>query len=328
MSWTKGPSKLLSALTLVAICAALLMLFLFNPGGSYQPGPYESTSPKQDAGKSLVYFSLGDSLSQGVQPTNNFGGFKNTDDGYSQKLIEKLGNEYPGAKLVLAGCGGATTRSLIEGGKSCQPQASVPYRNRDRTSGQLRWITDSLKTRGESPNLVSLSIGGNDLLSCWSASRVDTKNCLRSLRSELVPNWKRIAKAIANHAGGKTVLLVNTIYDPYVVGTESEGEFQRFRGSAFEFHRAVTTQYNPLLSKIFKAYGWQIVDVATAINQGRRGSMSQEALRKARKQACVYTWMCDRLDIHLNSAGYNLVSDLMLREAKQPLKAAAYKRAS
>src|SRR5215831_9927421 len=69
------------------------------------------------------YLSLGDSLSQGVQP-DSAGASVPTRQGYADLLYAELRRGDPGLRLVKLGCSGETTHTMINGGICSYPGGS------------------------------------------------------------------------------------------------------------------------------------------------------------------------------------------------------------
>ena len=124
------------------------------------PAPSASASPSDDAsGAGGLYVALGDSLAAGYQP----GGAELRDTAYPALTATRL--EAGGGDLTLEnlGCSGETTTSLVEGGKC------------DFAAGSQLEQAEKLLTGSEDVALVTIDIGGNDLLRCVrGGAQIDT----------------------------------------------------------------------------------------------------------------------------------------------------------
>lgn len=112
--------------------------------------------------------SLGDSLSQGMQPDVN-GVTRNTNEGYPDQLAATLMRRIPSLRLAKLGCGGESTTSMLTGHGN---DAGARVLHCDRSGGsQLTAAERFLKRHrraGEVP-LVTIDIGANDIDFCASA---------------------------------------------------------------------------------------------------------------------------------------------------------------
>jgi len=107
------------AVTLVALALAVLVTAAACGGST----PAPQARPRAPAPRPTYYVSLGDSLSQGVQP-NAAGTSVPTPQGYPNQLYAALRRTHPGLRLVKFGCGGETTTTMINGGICSYPAGS------------------------------------------------------------------------------------------------------------------------------------------------------------------------------------------------------------
>ena len=113
------------------------------------PGaPAQSAVHRQP--RTTYYVSLGDSLSQGVQP-NAAGTSLPTAQGYPNQLYAALRRTHPGLRLVKLGCGGETTTTMINGGICSYPAGS-----------QLATAVGFLRSHRGRISLITIDIGAND----------------------------------------------------------------------------------------------------------------------------------------------------------------------
>lgn len=297
--WRQGAALVL----ILAASIAFIAVNLKNRSGGDEvaaPPPASSTSANAQP-KGPVYIALGDSLSRGVQPLED----RTLKRGYPRVLRDDL-KDTVGVRPVLveAGCGGATSTSMITAGRDCAPDAPVPYANENRSSSQLIWAVRELEARKALPTLVTLTIGGNDLTPCARETPVQVRDCLAEVLPPLKENWKVIARRLKAAAGPRTVLSIATTYDP-ILGFVAIGG-QNARG-ARTFHRAVVRQVNPAMRTIFSAAGFEVADLAYAMHENGpiedRGSRAVAAV-------CALTWACSRADVHLNDEGYAVAADV------------------
>lgn len=299
-----GPTRQLLALGLIVVVGALLIGLNLRSRAGAEDEPVYATQPAPQSNQ-LVYVSLGDSLSRGVQPDESL----TLRNGYPRQLAEQLGLKVPSARFVEAGCGGATTQSFIEGGRPCQPDAPIPYEDRGKPTAQLAWAEQALDRRGDRPTLVTLTIGGNDLTPCATTKVEEIRQCFDRRLPDMQARLREIAARLAEAAGSDTMLVVTTTYDPFL----SFARVPATRAAARAFHSIVVDEVNPALRRIFRAEGWRVADVGAAVYEGQRvrGSRSRPVAA-----VCALSWACSRGDIHLNNEGYGLVADLISAEAR------------
>ncbi|MDO9356066.1 MAG: SGNH/GDSL hydrolase family protein [Solirubrobacteraceae bacterium] len=311
--------------SLAGILVACLVLAFFYVAGDDEPDLQPPVSPTTvadgttpttpgDARKGLVYLALGDSLSRGVQPD----GAKTLKNGYPRILLKNLRPQVkPAPVLVEAGCGGATTESMIVGGKACAPDAPIPYANENRSSSQLLWAVDQLRLRKDLPTLVTLTIGGNDITSCVDPSAEKVDACLAEAAPRLKANWTTIARRLRAVAGPKTVLAVMTTYDPVLgylrISGGKDGQ------AAKAFHRQVVRRINPIMRRVFTKYDWKIADLAFAMHEN---GQIENGNARAVAAVCSLTWACGNFDVHLNDQGYAVAADVLEASVIDPVLAA------
>ena len=162
------------------------------------------------------YVSLGDSLSQGVQP-NVSGLSLETNQGYADQLYAILRGRMPNLKLVKFGCPGDTTTSLLTGKGNA---ALAKFFKCNRTGGsQLTAAQRFFKAhhkRGEVV-LVTLDIGANDVDGC-TAPGVNVGKCVATGQSNIKNLTPKILSGIRTSVAKGTKLAAMTLYDPVLGG--------------------------------------------------------------------------------------------------------------
>lgn len=308
--WAGGPRRLLALLVIAVVAVGLVVADLVTRGDDSSQ-PIARGDAQRITGEPLEYLALGDSLSRGVQPGD--AGNQVTDEGYPRQLAARLRSRQRVA-LIEAGCGGATTSSMIDGGR-CAPDAPVPYLNQGRSTSQLTWAIRHVRDRTDRPTLVTLDIGGNDLQRCVSPDVARLRRCLTALRPAIERRWRLIARGLSAVAGPQTVLAVSTTYDPFVALVRTG---TAVRPAVRAMHRFVTGTLNPRMARIFRREGWLVADLARAMRAGDRlGGPSSRPVRAI----CDLTWMCARADIHLNADGYALAARSFDRATRRSLAA-------
>ena len=272
------------------------------------------TTPPEAAAETddLAYLALGDSLSRGVEPEPSL----TLRSGYPRQLASALRERTGGpVALVEAGCGGATTVSFIEGGKGCPPDAPVPYANTAAETSQLAWAENWLRSRGDRPTVVTLSLGANDVLGCAGDAATTIRQCLENGAEGFAERVGTIVDRLGQAAGTKTVFAGMTLYDP-LLGAVVLGKAPLETVGAF--HDGLVGVVNPFLRERLDEADWQVADLGAELDEDAYLDSPQSPAINA---VCKHTWACTAPgDIHLNRAGYALAAELHEREILRPLR--------
>jgi lysophospholipase L1-like esterase len=299
--WTAGPGRALALVLLVLTGAVLTLLGLTLDR--------RAEAPPRIAPAPLQLVSLGDSLSRGVQPLGDGGREIATDRGYVPRLATALRRRHGRVDVVQAGCGGADVGTLLRGGP-CAPRAAVPYAGDGPSSSQVAWAARRLRARSTAPTLVTLNVGGNDLLRCLSPDRRRIRRCLAAQEPGVERGLRRIARTLKGAAGPRTVLVGATVHEPFV-GLLRVGVVPR--ATVLAFHRAIRDRVNPRIARILRDEGWVVADLGRALGGG--APITGRNPRPVRA-ACDLTWMCALNDVHLNDAGYARAARLFDRVSR------------
>ena len=144
--------------------------------------------------------ALGDSLAAGYQP----GGAELRDTAYPALTASRLGAGGDELTLENLGCSGETTTSLVKGGKC------------DFASGSQLEQAETLLKRSEDVALVTIDIGGNDLLRCVrGGAQIDTA-CVKSGVATVTKNLPAILERLRTAAGDDVPVLVLGYYNPWL----------------------------------------------------------------------------------------------------------------
>ncbi len=119
-----------------------------------------------------TYVAVGDSYAAGYQP-EGFSG----DDGFADQLARRLAGTPQALQLVDLACPGATTASFVdEPGCSAQPDAPGAVAHPGAT--QLAALEQELTAHAGRVRLVTVVLGGNDVLPCFLRS--DARACVQA----------------------------------------------------------------------------------------------------------------------------------------------------
>jgi lysophospholipase L1-like esterase len=147
-----------------------LFLTLLVPGLVYAAGP-------------RYYLALGDSLAVGVQPGVD-GTLGETNQGYVDVLYAFFRQSMPELRVKKLGCSGETTSTMANGGI-----CFYPHKN------QLDEAVKFLHAHRDQVALVTLDIGGDDVLHCFSLSGPDPV-CLANGIAAVTANLPGIITAL------------------------------------------------------------------------------------------------------------------------------------
>lgn len=266
--------------------AAIVALSLALTGGT-TAGALAWAQPSRP-----YYLSLGDSLSQGYQPTpGQRSRSADTDQGYANVVAAALAPRLPGLRLVKLGCPGETTSTYLRGG-ICH-----------RTGGSQQAAAVSfLAAHRSQVRLITIDMGINDVIRC--ESRPASYACVTRGLSTIAAQLPRIIGAIRADGGGAVV-----------VGLDYYAPFVSVPGSATSsWSTAVTERLNSELGSIYSAHHVPVADVAGAFRTGDLTAVrTASGARPADTVAvCELTWMCAPRpfgpNLHANAAGYRAMA--------------------
>ncbi|MCB0976053.1 MAG: hypothetical protein KDB02_01225 [Acidimicrobiales bacterium] len=261
-------------------------------------------------GPTANYVSIGDSYAQGFQPAVD-GKHPPYTDGYAYLLPKLAKAKGYDLTLVNFGCGGATVESLATS-DGCGVDARSPGGPRYQDESQLQAAIDYLKSHRGEVELVTISIGGNDVTSCASGVPDPIKcvgDAVRRIDEKLGPILKQVREA-----AGPDATIVGLTYPDVILGAylkESTRELAKLSVVAFE-------QFiNPMLKKSYEAVGGIFVDVTKGTDayvplEETTDLASHGTVPVAVARVCELTWFCDRTDIHPKSNGYERIAKLIV----------------
>jgi lysophospholipase L1-like esterase len=259
------------------------------------------------AASAPYYVSLGDSYAAGYEA-----GQGNTDNGFAYQVVDEAAAASHPLVLVNFGCGGATTSSVLEA-KGCSRRGLGPGAAPYDEQTQLEAAETFLRDHPGEVELITLSIGGNDVTACAAAA--DPVACVTTAVEGISTNVPQILQRLRAVAGPDT-LIVGTTYPDVILGQWLEGTPDAQQLAALSV-TAFKELINPALANAYAGAGGIFVDVTEAT--GAYGPMSElTALAPYGEipvpvaKVCQLTYYCAEGDIHPNADGYQVIADLVV----------------
>ena len=254
------------------------------------------------------YLSLGDSLSQGVQP-NKSGVSVETNEGYPNQLFTALHMTNPTLKLVKIGCPGETTATMINGGICTYPAGS-----------QLKQAVAFINKHHASIKLITIDIGANDLNHCVTLT--DPAKLVKCLEKAFKVVGTNLATILATltAAGGSNLppTIGMNYYVPELAGwLQGTPAAQALAKASVALGQAFGT----LLSGVYTNFGVKVADVYDAFHttipfSRRVNTPAFGRIPRAVAYICSYTWECAAPPVgpneHANILGYGVIANAFL----------------
>ncbi|WP_375485395.1 SGNH/GDSL hydrolase family protein [uncultured Jatrophihabitans sp.] len=269
-----------------------------------------STFPSASAPSGPVYYvSLGDSYAAGYQGTGRGTGATTT-HGFAYQVVTKARAKGYDYRLVNFGCAGATTRSMLST-PGCPARLLGPGAPRYSATQTAAAVAFLKQHRGHI-GLVTVSIGGNDVIPCGAKS--DALGCLTSAVGSVRTNLDSILRQVRS-AAGPAARIVGTTYPDVLLGNLLSTD-STLRSLAPLSVTAFRSLINPQLQQAYTGVGGRFVDVTAAF--GGYGSLSEKTSLPGRgsvpvpvARICTLTYFCDFQDIHPRTPGYAIIADLV-----------------
>ena len=301
-----------TTLPTVAVATALV-LALSACGGdpeptatSAAPAPAVSASPEASpsaspsgAGEQQLYVALGDSLAAGYQP----GGAELRETAYPALAANRLGSD--GAELTVEnlGCSGETTTSLLEGGRCDFAEGS-----------QLEQAEALLASRQGEVALVTIDIGGNDLLRCVRGGADIDAACVTDGVETVQKNLPTILERLRAAAGERVPVLVLGYYNPWVAAQALDQPVKGVDAAAKAYARLSTT-----IEKAAEGADTTFVglDEAFATDDTTPTTLGGRTVPENAARVCTLTNLCTARDIHFSDEGAATVARVLAEAARE-----------
>lgn len=255
------------------------------------------------------YVSIGDSYAAGFQPTGPHGKGHDTRNGYAYQVPGLVAARGYHLTVENFGCDGATTASILEeDGCTHRAPGAPPYPHQPQAAAAEQFLSAH---RGQ-VDLVTLSIGGNDVTSC--ADSHDPIGCVGTALTDIKTRLAVLLPALRS-AAGPDVRFVGLTYPDVILGeylSSSPAKKSLAALSAAAFKSLI----NPALQERYQAIGAAFVDVTADTGAYTPFSQTTElapygTIPTAVAQVCQLTYFCQYQDIHPRTAGYQEIARLI-----------------
>jgi len=231
-------------LLIVAVASALTSCGMTTKVGGSSPTTASTTTEPSTTADSTppasargpIYLALGDSAP-----------VWNGNDSYPDHIASHYVASIPGLELVNLAQSGATTTSMLQGpmgGSGSQQQQAVSF----------------LHAHQGSIALITIDIGGNDILGCITSATSASTPCIQKAEATMVTNLDTILTGLRQAVGTSARIVGMTYYDPFL-GDWLAGGADR---TAAVGSVSLLTQLDGLLSNAYEAAGAQVADVQNA----------------------------------------------------------------
>ena len=301
-------SRPLSLLAVAAVAALALTACSGDPEPSAtSPAPpasasassSPSASPSGAAADDKLYVALGDSLAAGYQP----GGAELRETAYPALTARRLGAEGAGLTVENLGCSGETTTSLLEGGKCDYDEGS-----------QVEQAEALLKARAGEVGLVTIDIGGNDLLRCVRAGADIDTACVAKGVETVEKNLPTILERLRAAAGEDVPVLVLGYYNPWVAAKALDQPVQGVDAAATAYTRLSSVIEDSATDAGATFVG---LDDAFATHDTTPTTINGRTVPENAARVCTLTNICTAGDIHLTDEGAATVARVLAQAATE-----------
>ncbi len=246
-----------------------------------------------------TYLALGDSVAAGTQQPMPF------TDGYTDRLFGDLEDEYGFDKFVNLACPGDDTVEMRFGIGGASPFGSLCYGPFAQLppggSSQLAAAVEYLASHPGEVQLITLTIGANDILACDPTDPPEVLNaCLAAQLGQIGANLPVVLGTLQALAPGVPIVAMN-YYNPnlafWITGPAGEVLATQSLG--------LTTVFNGTLEAVYGAFGVPVADVETAFKTFMTGGGAVPTNVRA---VCRYTLMCEKDGSQFVLSDYDPVS--------------------
>ncbi len=200
----------------------------------------DSSAQSTSSGSGPYYLALGDSVPVWNGP-----------DSYPYQIASHYDAALPGLQVVDMACSSETTSTMIAN-SLCAP---APQRS------QLDEATAFLQAHQGSVALVTIDIGGNDVVNCANGGAIDV-SCILAGLTTMQANLKMILGALRQAAGPSVPIYGMNYFNPFLGDWLAGGAGQGFAASSV----AELSLFNQVLGQVYALQNVPVADVATAFD--------------------------------------------------------------
>ena len=269
-----------------------------RPTASAQRRGLRLRPPHRRPARGGLYVALGDSLAAGYQP----GGAELRDTAYPALTATRIGAAGAALTLENLGCSGETTTSLVKGGKC------------DFAAGSQLEQAEKLLKASDDVSLVTIDIGGNDLLRCVrGGAQIDTA-CVTAGVGTVKKNLPTILKRLKAAAGADVPVLVLGYYNPWLAAKALNQPVKGVDAAAKAY-----TALSTAIESAAKSSGTTFVglDQAFSTNDTTPTTINGRSVPKNAAAICTLTNICTAADIHLTDEGAATVARVLAKAAEK-----------
>jgi lysophospholipase L1-like esterase len=266
---------------------------------SATPSPTAAgTASGSAAGTGSRYLALGDSLAAGYQP----GGAELRDTAYPALTATRLAGKGADLTVENLGCSGETTTSMIVGG-TC-----------DFAAGSQLEQAEKVLAGGDDVALVTIDIGGNDVLHCVRGGAQVDAACVTAGVRTVRKNLPTILKRLRAAAGDDVPVLVLGYYNPWLAAKALDQPVAGVDAAAKGF-----TGLSTAIAKAAKSSDATFVglDEAFSTSDTTPTKLNGRSVPKNAAQICTLTNICTAGDVHLTDEGAATVARVLAAAAEK-----------
>jgi lysophospholipase L1-like esterase len=254
--------------------------------------------------------SLGDSYAAGYQPVASALAHRDR-HGFAYQVVGLA--RARGYRLTLRNfaCDGATTASAIAQ-KGCPLPAPGPDTASYPTQTQSVAADQFIARHHGHVGLITVSLGGNDILGCAAAAIFDS--CVTSALGGMEHNLQLLLAGLRQAAGSGVPIVGITYPDVFLGLDRSKDPAQKDLAivSVPTFEHVL----NPALKAQYLAIGGAFVDVTQATGAyipltTTTRSGTHPAIPTAVADVCTLTYYCQLQDVHPRTRGYTVIARLI-----------------
>ncbi|MGG1679473.1 GDSL-type esterase/lipase family protein [Neobacillus sp. NRS-1170] len=221
-----------------------------------------SDSHKHHHHDCFQYTALGNSIAFGVGASFGVGALKNY--GYVNYFRDFLATLFPCVNLINSAQPGFSSSDLLQ---------------------QLQHNDPVTRQAVKKADLITISIGGGDLLDCLPKPRTEIPACLSNAVAAFAQNWPLIMKEIRKSIQSNAEILVMTVYNPFIGGTPF-----------FMLAEPFIQEINDVIIANRFTFHYKVVDV--------HADFLGQFTNTTQPKVCIWTHSCPSLDPHPTDAGH------------------------